>query len=206
MSNYLAVDTSSRYLTVVACKGEDRVVSHLADCAMNHSVVLMDEIDKALDKAGLTPAECDFFAAVTGPGSFTGIRIGVSCIKGYATALGKRAVGVTAFELISYNVNSDCDYLVAVDAAHGNYYVCGYNAHGVCNLQPCFMPREKLVDKGRPVYGFEELSLPKYTKLEAKDCLCTAVEAVCADDCDITALYVKKPQAEEERAARLGLV
>ncbi len=109
MNNYLAVDTSSRYLTVVACKGEKKVVSHLADCAMNHSVVLMDQIDKALDEVGLTPAECDYFAAVTGPGSFTGIRIGVSCIKGYATALGKRAVGVTAFDLNSSNVNCDCD-------------------------------------------------------------------------------------------------
>lgn len=206
MSNYLAVDTSSRYLTVVACKGNNRVVSHLADCTMNHSVVLMDEIDRAMDKVGLAPAECDYFAAVTGPGSFTGIRIGVSCIKGYATALGKRAVGVTTFELISYNVNSDCDYLVAVDAAHGNYYVCGYSARGLCNIQPCFLPYEKLVENRRPIYGFEDLPLPDYTKLEAKDCLCTAVEAACGDNGGVHALYVKKSQAEEERAARLGIV
>lgn len=207
MSNYLAVDTSSRYLTVAACKGANRVVSHLADCAMNHSVVLMDEIDKALDRAGLTPAECDYFAAITGPGSFTGIRIGVSCIKGYATALGKRAFGVTAFELISYNVNSDCDYLVAVDAAHGNYYVSGYTARGYCNVSPRFLSREKLVEFGRPVYGFEDLDLPGYTKLDAKDCLCPAVERANEDgDGGLSALYVKKSQAEEERAARLGIV
>lgn len=207
MSNYLAVDTSSRYLTVAVCKGNNKVVSHLADCAMNHSVVLMDEIDKALDKAGLTPAECDFFAAVTGPGSFTGIRIGVSCIKGYATALGKRAFGVTAFDLISYNVNSDCDYLVAVDAAHGNYYVCGYSAHGYCNISPRFLSRENVVEFSLPVYGFEDLDLPGYTKLEAKDCLCPAVEKACEyDGGGLHALYVKKSQAEEERAARLGIV
>lgn len=207
MSNYLAVDTSSRYLTVAACKGGNRVVSHLADCAMNHSVALMDEIDKALDKVGLDLKECDFFAAVTGPGSFTGIRIGIACVKGYAVALKKRAFGVTAFDLISYNVNSDCDYLVAVDAAHGNYYVSGYSPYGFCNVVPRFLPREKVIEFGLPVYGFENLDLPDYTKLEAKDCLCRAVETASKyDDDGLRALYVKKSQAEEERAARLGIV
>lgn len=204
MSNYLAVDTSSRYLTVAACKGNNRVVSHLPDCAMNHSVALMDEIDKTLEKAGLAPADCDFFAAVTGPGSFTGIKIGIACVKGYATALGKRAVGVNTFDLISYNVNSGCDYLVAIDAAHGNYYVCGYTPYGVIIVKPCFISREKLIEKGLPVYGFEDLDLPDYTKLKAADCLCPAVEQACLDDDGVHALYVKKSQAEEERDARLG--
>ena len=123
MSKFLAVDTSSRHLTVAACNGEKQVVRHIADCAMNHSVTLMDEIDAALNEAELAPADCDYFAAVTGPGSFTGIRIGISCIKGYAVALGKRAVGVTTIYLLSYTVNSYCEYLIAVDAMHSNYYV-----------------------------------------------------------------------------------
>lgn len=208
MSNFLAVDTSSRYLTVVACKGTKKAVNHLSDCAMNHSVVLMDEIDKALASVNLTPEECDFFAAVTGPGSFTGIRIGVSCIKGYASALGKRAVGVTAFDMLSYNVNSGCDYLVAVDAAHGNYYVCGYAADGSCNLQPCCLSAESVADLKRAVYGFEDLPLPEYTRLNASDCLYPAVLKKVADGGGegLHALYVKRSQAEEERAARLGKV
>lgn len=207
MSNFLAVDTSSRYLTVAACKGKKKVVNHIPDCAMNHSVILMDEIDKALNGVGLTPEDCDFFAAVTGPGSFTGIRIGVSCIKGYAVALGKRAVGVTTFDMLSYNVNSDCNYLIAVDAAHGNFYVGGYSADGKCNLAPCYMSGEELAAKLMPIYGFEELSLPRYTKLNAADCLYPAVlQAAEKSEAEsgLNALYVKKSQAEEEREARLG--
>lgn len=60
MSNFIAIDTSSRYLTVVAQKGKGFVLRHLPECAMQHSVILMDEIDKALDELSLTPAECDF--------------------------------------------------------------------------------------------------------------------------------------------------
>ncbi len=204
MSNFLAVDTSSHYLTVAACKGEKQVVKFVGDCAMQHSVVLMDEIEKALSEVGLTPADCDFFAAVTGPGSFTGIRIGLSCIKGYAVALGKRAVGVTTFDMLSYNVNSGCNYLIAIDALHGNYYVCGYDENGACNLSPCCLSAEEIIALARPVYGTEELTLPLYTQLEPDKCLVSAViKAEASGGGALSALYVKKSQAEEEREKRI---
>ncbi|MDE7380207.1 MAG: tRNA (adenosine(37)-N6)-threonylcarbamoyltransferase complex dimerization subunit type 1 TsaB [Clostridia bacterium] len=204
MSKFLAVDTSSRYLTVVACNGENKVVRYVADCATNHSVVLMDEVDKAFDQAALTPAECDYFVAVTGPGSFTGIRIGISCIKGYATALSKRAAGVTTFNMLSYNVNSDKDYLIAIDAAHGNYYVCGYTREGVCDVKPCCISADKVAKYGRPVFGFEELDLPLYTRINAGECLYNAALKCEEAGGELQALYVKKSQAEEEREARLN--
>lgn len=204
MSNFLAVDASSRYLTVVAKKGERTVVRHLPDCAMRHSVTLMEEIDKALYEAYLSPEDCDFFAAVTGPGSFTGIRIGISCVKGFCSALGKRGVGVTSFDMLSYNVNSDSDYLVVIDAAHGNFYACGYRADKTADIKPCFLTRDEVVALGRPLYGFEELDLPAYQKLSVKDCLAPAVERAGETGGGLSALYVKKSQAEEEREARLG--
>lgn len=204
MSNFLAVDTSSGYLTVAACKGKKQVVKHVSDCAMQHSVVLMDEIEKALAEADLTPAECDFFAAVMGPGSFTGIRIGLSCIKGYAVALNKPAVGVTTFDMLSYNVNSGCDYLIAIDALHGNYYTCGYAAGGVCNLSPCCLSEEEIIKSARPVYGTEELNLPLYTRLDPAKCLVPAViKSAEKGGGALSALYVKKSQAEEEREKRI---
>ncbi len=204
MSNFLAVDTSSRYLTVVAKNGESVAVTHLPDCAMAHSVLLMDEVEKTLDEVGLDTGDCDYFVAVTGPGSFTGIRIGIACVKGFAAALNKRAAGVTVFEMISYNVNSDRDYLVAVDAAHGYYYVCGYSADGSENLAPAYLSEERLRALGRPVYGFGELGIEDYTRVDIKDCLLPAAER-CADGREnLTALYVRKSQAEEERLARKG--
>lgn len=204
MSNFLAVDTSSRYLTVVAQKGDEVAINHVEDCAMQHSVVLMAEVEKTLKKVDLAPAECDFFAAVTGPGSFTGIRIGISCIKGFACALGKRAVGVTVFEMLSYNVNSDCDYLIAVDAAHGNYYACGFSAAGEENIAPFYASGEELAAMGKPIFGFEDLPFPVYTKLSVKDCLLGAAQRKGQEGGELKALYVRKSQAEQEREARLG--
>lgn len=204
MSNFLAVDTSSRYLAVAAKKGEKTAVTFLSDCAMQHSVRLMDEIDKTLNEVGLSPAECDFFAAVTGPGSFTGIRIGISCVKGFATALGKKTVGVTSFEVLSYNINSCCDYLTAIDAAHGRYYVCGYNKDGKQDIAPCYLSGEEVEAFSRPVYGFENLPLENYTRLDASSLLLKAIEKNGGKSGDICALYVRRSQAEEERAARLN--
>lgn len=205
MSNFLCVDTSSRYLTVIACRGDNVVRSFIPDCALNHSVVLMDEIDRVLDSADLRPCDCDFFAAVTGPGSFTGIRIGISAVKGFATALGKRGVGVTTFDMLSYNVNSDCNYAVAIDAAHGRFYVSGYTSSGEQDIAPCYMAKDDLVALGRPIYGFEELSLPAYTRLDPADCLQSIAPSLAEGKGDLAALYVRRSQAEEERAKRLGI-
>lgn len=202
MNNFLAVDTSSKYLTVVAVKGENRAISFLPDCAMQHSVLLMDEVEKTLEKVGLTPSECDFFAAVTGPGSFTGIRIGISCVKGFATALNKKCLGVTSFDVVAYNVNSQVPYLVAIDAAHDYYYVCGYSEQGVCDITPRYISRQSLAELNRPIYGFENLDLPNYTPVNVSENLDKAILAYAKEG--VSALYVRKSQAEEARTARLG--
>ena len=198
MSNFLAVDTSSKYLSVLAVKGEKVVLRHLSDCALRHSVVLMDEVDKALKEACLTPEECDFFAAVTGPGSFTGIRIGVSTVKGFAVATGKPLVSVTAFSLLAYNVEDDVFYTV-IDAAHSHYYVCGFDRDKKITLEPCYLSRDE-VEKLSPLYGFEDLQLKNYKKLEIEKCLYPAVLKCSAFKSNrMQALYVRKSQAEEGR-------
>ncbi len=199
MNNFLAIDTSSRYLTVLAKKGEKISLRHLTDCAMRHSVILMGEIDKALSEVGLSPSECDFFAAVTGPGSFTGIRIGIATAKGFALGTGKKLCPVTAFDLFAYNVNSD-NFHVVIDAAHEHCYVCGYGKGGKITLTPRYMPFSEAEKLSTPLFGFEDLPFANYTKLDPKDCLLNAVTAKCASLSDgMEALYVRKSQAEENR-------
>ena len=87
--NYLAIDTSGEYLTVIAKHGERTERVFRPDCLAKHSVVLMDEIDGVLSRAQLTAAECDFFAVLVGPGALAGIRIGISTVKCLACASGK---------------------------------------------------------------------------------------------------------------------
>lgn len=201
MSNFLVIDTSSRYLTVLAKKGEKVVLRHLSDCAMRHSVLLMEEIDKALTEAELSPSACDFFGAVTGPGSFTGIRIGIATAKGFAVATGKKLCSVTAFDLIAYNVNSPTFHVV-FDAAHEHCYVCGYRGREVA-LAPCYLSFDEVRTLGTPLYGFEDLPFENYLKLNPDACLLPAVTAKSEPLSDrMSALYVRKSQAEEARGCR----
>ena len=199
MSNYLALDTSSRYLTVLAVKGEKKVLRHSADCAMQHSVRLMGEVEAVLEEAGLTPAECDFFAAVTGPGSFTGIRIGIATAKGFSKGAEKPLLPITSFQLLAYNV-ADENFYTVIDAAHSHYYVCGFGKNGSVTLEPSYMDEESVRALGGKLYGFEELCFDGYTRLDAGECLLAAVEANKQNfSAEMTALYVRKSQAEENR-------
>ncbi len=195
MTDFLAIDTSSRHLTVYAQKGDKSVLRHLPDCAMQHSVVLMDEIDKALKEISLTPQECGFFAAVTGPGSFTGIRIGIATVKGFALAANKPLKSLTAFDLIAHNVNSKKTFVV-IDAAHAHYYVCGYEGKKVI-FSPAYLSEEEVAALPAPLFGFEDLPFENYTKLEVKNCLKEAALKCGELSNDMHALYVRKSQAEE---------
>lgn len=199
MSNFLAVDTSSRYLTVLAQKGEKVCLRHMPDCAAQHSVVLMDEIERALEEIELKITDCDFFAAVTGPGSFTGIRIGIAAVKGFALGCNKPLLGVTSFDLIAYNA-LDENFAVAIDAMHSHYYVCVYGRDKKATFAPRYMDGGSVRALGLPVYGFEDLPFENYKKVEVKNCL---HPAICAGlnnlSHEICALYVRKSQAEEAR-------
>ena len=199
MKKFLAVDTSSSHLTVLAVNGEKTVLRHAKDCALRHSVMLMGEAEKTLDEAKLTPAECDFFCAVTGPGSFTGIRIGISAAKGFALASGKPLMPLTAFELIAYNVKAS-DFYAVIDAAHGHFYACRFKdgASG----EPEYVSGENLAASNVEMYGYQPLGLPRYTALDAGECLMPAVLKKLESSSPfggMHALYVRKSQAEEGR-------
>ena len=199
MSNFLAVDTSSKYMTVLAVKDGRCVLRHKEECAMQHSVLLMPEVDEVLKEADLKLSECDFVCAVTGPGSFTGIRIGISTVKGLAVGADKPEAGVTSFDLIAYNVKDE-NFCVVIDAAHSHYYACGYARSGEVNIPPCYLSEDEVLALRLPLYGFEQLNLKNYTKLNAGDCLEKAVLEISKKPFEkLHALYVRKSQAEEAR-------
>lgn len=195
--NVLAIDTSSKYLTVWAQRGETRCLLHDRDCALQHSVLLMDKVDEAFRTAALTPQACDAFACVVGPGSFTGIRIGISTVKGFCLATGKRGIPVTSFEVIAYHAESE-NVLAVIDAAHGCYYVCGYNAAREVTYAPAYVPAaevERLAER-YTVWGFEDLPFP-HRKADMADGLVRAVTALWTREQPLAALYLRKSQAEE---------
>ncbi len=202
MKNYLAVDTSGNHLSVVACKEGNTQSVFLPNCAMKHAVSVMPAVDECLKKADMTLAECDFFAAVVGAGSFTGIRIGISAVKGFCLAFDRPALPVTSFDVIAYN-GAKGKILALVDALHDSYYACGYEEGKVC-LAPAYLSEEEvlaLVEKGYTVYAFTELPIAEKTSVtvvEPCEGLEKAVRALAGQNAfgELTALYVRKSSAE----------
>jgi tRNA threonylcarbamoyladenosine biosynthesis protein TsaB len=84
----LAVETSTRAGGVALIDGERLVAEYLLDVSLTHSERLLAAIDRVLTDAGWSPRDLEGLAAAIGPGSFTGLRVGISTVKGLALALG----------------------------------------------------------------------------------------------------------------------
>lgn len=97
----LAVDTSSRAGSLAI--GRDGQVAHvlLGDASRTHGERLPGEFDRLLAQARVALEEVDYFAVVTGPGSFTGLRVGIAAVQGLAFALGRRVIPVPALEALA---------------------------------------------------------------------------------------------------------
>ena len=210
MKNFLAVDTSCNYLTVTVGKdGRCHSVS-VPDCAMQHARTLMKAIDEALHAVDLRPQDCDFFAAVVGAGSFTGIRIAISAMKGFALACNKPTLSVTSFDVAAYNaldVSDQGKRLCLVDALHDCYYACGYDGDKII-YPPAYLTEEEvlaLTEEGYRLCACTPLAVGEKAALELFDPVKGLENAVVAlsqkqDFCELTALYVRKSSAELNKA------
>lgn len=100
----LGIDTSTPIGSVALIDGESLVAEHTLNIVKAHSSRLMPAIDTVLKWGDITAEELDGCAVGIGPGSFTGIRIGIATIKSLCYALDKPIVGVSTLEAIAYNL------------------------------------------------------------------------------------------------------
>jgi tRNA threonylcarbamoyladenosine biosynthesis protein TsaB len=123
----LAADTSSRSLGVAVLEGDELRAEITIRRRETHSRTLMRQMETVLELAGLEMADLDGLAAVAGPGSFTGLRIGLSTIKGLALGLGKPAVGVSSLEALAQQLPEASDPIwVLIDARKGQVFRGAY--------------------------------------------------------------------------------
>ena len=100
----LVLDSSTLTGSIALCQGALPVAESVLNLSSTHSERLLGQIDALLEQSGWALAELDLLAAVTGPGSFTGLRIGVATLKGLAQALNKPVVGLSSLQLLAMNV------------------------------------------------------------------------------------------------------
>lgn len=110
----LSIETATRSGSIAVLRGEAVCAEWRGDESFSHSSELLIVIQGVLDKAKVSLNEIDVFAAAVGPGSFTGLRVGIATVKGLTAALQKPAVGVPTLEVIAFGVEKPvCSILPA---------------------------------------------------------------------------------------------
>ncbi|MEE0060730.1 MAG: tRNA (adenosine(37)-N6)-threonylcarbamoyltransferase complex dimerization subunit type 1 TsaB [Acutalibacteraceae bacterium] len=101
--NILAMDSSSTAASVAYLSDDKILAQSYINAGLTHSTTLMPMAQAMLENANLSLSEVDYFAVSIGPGSFTGLRIGISAIKGLSLAENKPCVPVSTLEAMAYN-------------------------------------------------------------------------------------------------------
>jgi len=127
----LAIDTAAIVATACVMDDDKLIAEHISNHKKTHSQTIMPMIKNLLDSVELKADDIDCFASAIGPGSFTGIRIGVATVKGLAHALEKPIVGVSTLAGLAYNVPfSEFDIYPIMDARRDQVYNGVYSFKG----------------------------------------------------------------------------
>lgn len=122
----LALDTSTFVGTVAVLRDGELLAEWSASVRASHGETLLPHLARVLEHAELKLSQIDLFAVGLGPGSFTGVRIGVATAKGLALAEKKPLVGVTSLRVIARGMSAGSLRAVAVDAHKGEVYCALY--------------------------------------------------------------------------------
>jgi tRNA threonylcarbamoyladenosine biosynthesis protein TsaB len=124
----LAVDTSGEHGSVAFVEnGEARGEVRLRP-PVGHSLTLLPAVEFLLRALGLQPLEVEGYAVALGPGSFTGVRVGLSTVQGLALASGRPCLGLSNLDVLAARIAGEADCLVAiVDAYRGEVFARRYD-------------------------------------------------------------------------------
>ena len=119
----LALDSTENTAAVAITENETLIASTVINAGRSHSELLLPAIEHIMNASRISYSDIDLFACSSGPGSFTGVRIGVATIKGLAFGRDTACVGVSATEALAYNyVNIDGIICPSMDARRSQLY------------------------------------------------------------------------------------
>lgn len=122
--NILVLDCAVTKLSI-AVKTEDKFISQTYDIGMRQSEILVPTIDEILSKAGITAADLNYSALTIGPGSFTGLRLGISALKAIELAYNVPVYGISSLTIYSYAYKDlGLPILACIDANKDKFYAC----------------------------------------------------------------------------------
>ncbi len=219
----LAVDTSSFPASVAVCNDGIILGEYVIRNQRKHSQNIMVMIERLLETLSLDISEIDVFAVTTGPGSFTGLRIGISTVRALAQAMNKPVVAINTLKALAYNMSYSKGIVVPMlDARRDEVFTAAYkfeNGKVIEVTEPCVMSINEITEqyKGQETvllgdgvlihrdeltecdFDFAPLQLME-TRAGA---LCVAaMDAITNNELgnynDVQPLYLRKSQAERE--------
>jgi len=218
----LGVECSALSAGAAILKDGVLVSESFVNCGLTHSETLMPLIDKALSDAKITLNDVDKIAVSNGPGSFTGLRIGVATVKGLAMGAGKKVCGVSSLLALCYNVPCVQGLIVPMmDARREQVYCaiyerCGENLREVMPM--CAMALSDLLEKvgdgatfvgdGAAAFknkitekiGDKALIPSENLIFQRASSIATAAQYIEEiDEKQLESIYLRMPQAERER-------
>lgn len=125
--NLLAIDTAGKTAAVAVLRDEVLLYEAAANNGLTHSETLLPMVDTALKACGLRCADIDLYGVTAGPGSFTGLRIGLAAVKGMALPRQTPCAGVSTLEALAWGMAGQGTVVGALDARRGQVYWAGFD-------------------------------------------------------------------------------
>jgi tRNA threonylcarbamoyladenosine biosynthesis protein TsaB len=118
----LAIETATRAGGVAVARGEKVLASRTGDARVSHSMNLIEMIEEVLHQAGVRLSEVDLFAVAVGPGSFTGLRIGLATVKAFAAHLNRKVAGVSTLAAVAHASGAKGEIVSLLPAGRGEVF------------------------------------------------------------------------------------
>lgn len=227
----LAIETSAKSVSAAVVENGVPLASTYQNMGLTHSRTLMPLVNGMLSAAGLRVQDMDLLAAANGPGSFTGLRIGVSALKGLAWALEKPCCGVSTLAAMARNLAHMEGLIVcAMDARRNQVYNALFLAHDGVLTRQCpdraiglAELAEEIKNRPEPKFVVGDGAGLCYNRLLEQDVPCRMAPpqlvmqnavgvALAAEEMaaagqvttarDLVPVYLRLSQAERERLAR----
>lgn len=120
---FLSIDTTGNACSAALCENDRILCEAFLHDKLTHSQTLMPLIDQCFERAGKTVGDVDAFAVTVGPGSFTGVRIGICAAKGFAQVAEKPVIAIDTLELLAQNITGFEGIVCPIlDARRGQVY------------------------------------------------------------------------------------
>ncbi len=213
----LAFDTSNAKCSVVIAD-DDRIIATASSLAPNQQAeLLLLLIEQALEKAGLEYKDLDFLAVTTGPGSFTGVRIGLAAAEGIIFGSNIEPIVINSLEAINFRAleharNFDRS-IVLMNAYRGQLYVQSFDSAGVALSNPDVIDNQEVMDYLHSLPGkmvltgsglefidqsFDAIMLPRFPLPNARNLARLAYSKIRQNNysTDLSPVYIRLPDAK----------